>query len=878
MYPRFSAFAKQRLGLLALFLLLALVVGFSPWSLVRYGASFALLWVLPGLAWGSLVPRRALSGAERLVVSLGLSFVVTPLTILLLSYIPGPLTLPQLLVALAGAVGLPLLLSVLMRPRPQVRSGTPSIPGSREQPLTPARGRWNQQRTWLLLLIVALIVVALRGINLNYSEFQGDESTVVMRAARALEGDDDTLFRHKKGPAELTIVMGTWRLTGILNEWMARLPFTWANVLGLMAVFLFCRRLSNPSLGAVVVGLLAVEGYLVAFGRIVQYQSLVLVLSTLGLLCLLVYYSKGHGSLILVSATLFAAGSLAHYDAVLALPAGLLLIGARLWSRRREFRPALIPMLAAVAIGLAIIGLFYLPFLQDPSVRYVSSYITERIGGSVYNNLQSTFVLSSVYDSVYFLILMLLALAVTLLTTWAKWGRLGWVIGSILLVATITAMIWPELWLVGETTLAWIPYATLVFGASLAPGQSMGRRAVWIWLAVPSIFYLFFVASPRTHVHTFFTAWAILAGMGLALVARWLASRPRGVRWTGYALAVVLYLLCGYYAIIMFIDHTPEYRRTFPESKHPIYWTPYDQIPEQGLFGFPYRAGWKVVGYLADRGQLGDHYDSNEERTITDYYTRQTMRWECANPDVYITAVNVQDEVYLPWNDLRASHQPAVEVAIEGEPKLTIHAHDVSGPAETYPVEAYADLFDRGTTPDKYAWHVPGMQRGPNLPTEDHASQASLDTIPDGFASPGRLVKAGTSIIVGDFARLIGYRLDSDNAFPGGYVDLTLLWEGLAAPSTDYTVFTHLHDEAGMRGQLDGPPVCGNRPTTSWRPGERIIDRYRIPVWDDTPAGTIHLTIGMYDLRTLERLELSTSDGLWAGDSLNLTEVEIRER
>jgi hypothetical protein len=406
----------------------------------------------------------------------------------------------------------------------------------------------------------------------------------------------------------------------------------------------------------------------------------------------------------------------------------------------------------------------------------------------------------------------------------------------------------------------------------------MGNRAVWIWLAVPSIVYLFFVASPRTHVHTFFTAWAILAGMGLLLVARWLASRPRGVRWTGYALAALLYLLCGYYAIIMFVDHTPEYRRTFPESKLPVYWAPYEQIPEHGLFGFPYRAGWKVVGYLVDRGQLGDHYDSNEERTITDYYTRQAMRWECADPDVYITAVNVQDEVHIPWDDLQKSHQPAVEVAIEGQTKLTIHAHDVSGPPATYPVEAYADLFDQGTTPDKYTWRLPGTQRDPKVPAEDLAQQASSDTIPDGFTSPGGQAEAGTSIIAGGFARLVGYRLDTDNAFPGGYVDLIILWEAIATPSTDYTVFNHLYDEAGMRGQLDGPPVCGNRPTTSWQPGERITDRYRIPVWEDTPAGTVYLTTGMYDLRTLERVQLSTSDGLWAGDSLSLTEVEIRER
>lgn len=811
-----------------------------------------LLWVLPGLVWVSLVPNRALERIERLVLSLGFSFVVTPLTTLLLAYIPGPLTQMQLLVAMASVIGLPLVLSILMHWVGRFRVSVRPTPAPEGRLLFSSRQQLPWRKSWVWLVIAVFIAVGLRCANLNYSEFQGDEAKVMVRAARALEGDDAIVFQHKKGPAELTLVMSSWRLTGILNEWTARLPFAWANILGLIAVFLFGRRLGHPHLGGVAACLLAIEGYLVAFGRIVQYQSLVFALSTLGLFCLLVYYVEGHRSLIIVAATLFAGGCLAHYDAILALPAGLLLIGARLRHDRQDIWRTLAFLPIALCIGLVLVGFFYLPFLQSEYVGYTSSYIAHRVGSGFYNNLEVAYVLSAVYDSVYFLVLMLLALAVTTLTTWGKWGRMGQGMACVLFMAAMTAMMWPELWLVEQTTLAWIPFAVLLLGALLAPDQSMGRRAVWVWLGVPSLFYLFFAAVPKTHVHTFFTAWAILAAIGLLKIARWLTIRSRAVRWMTSGLGVAVYAVCGSYAITLFVDHTPEYRRTFPEFKRPIYWTPYEQIPERGLFGFPYRAGWKVVGYLMDMGQLGDSYNSNEEHDITNYYSRQAARGECPPPDVYITAVNVQDEVDIRWDQVQSDYRPAIVVTVGGQPKLVIHKRNATDPAATYCVEDYAGQFDQGTTPDKVAWPAPTVEE---LATQEFITQ---------------------EFVIGDFARLIGYRIDTDHALPGGYVDLTLLWEALASPPVNYHVFTHLHDGAMMRGQLDGSPVCGKRPTTSWQPGQIIVDPYRMPVRKDAPVGRVPLTVGMYDLATMERLAVSTSDGLFTDDKIYLTDVVIK--
>jgi hypothetical protein len=276
-------------------------------------------------------------------------------------------------------------------------------------------------------------------------------------------------------------------------------------------------------------------------------------------------------------------------------------------------------------------------------------------------------------------------------------------------------------------------------------------------------------------------------------------------------------------------------------------------MPEEGLFGFPYRAGWKAVGHLMDEGQLIGTYDSNEEREITDYYTRQAVRLSCASPDVYIVAVDVQDEVPIPWEQIEEEYRPAMLITVDGQPKITAYKRDAVGEPAVYPVEAYDRLFNLGSMPERVAWPAPGGM---------------------GAAELGDYVLREAAF--GNVACLLGYRVDTRHAIPGGYVELTLLWQALESTPVDYHVFTHLHDGETMRGQLDGQPVCGSFPTSRWQPSQFIVDPYRIPIWGDAPPGAVPLIVGMYDFATMQRLPVSAPDGTPAGDSVYLTDVEIR--
>ena len=63
---------------------------------------------------------------------------------------------------------------------------------------------------------------------------------------------------------------------------------------------------------------------------------------------------------------------------------------------------------------------------------------------------------------------------------------------------------------------------------------------------------------------------------------------------------------------------------------------------------------------------------------------------------------------------------------------------------------------------------------------------------------------------------------------------------------------------------------------THWQPDQLFADPYRIPIKPDVPTGPVPLTIGMYDLATMQRLPVLTPDGEPAGDNVYLTDVIIR--
>lgn len=120
------------------------------------------------------------------------------------------------------------------------------------------------------------------------------------------------------------------------------------------------------------------------------------------------------------------------------------------------------------------------------------------------------------------------------------------------------------------------------------------------------------------------------------------------------------------------------------------------------------------------------------------------------------------------------------------------------------------------------------------LPTPQNPVQAT-------FGQPGLI-------------QLLGYDLNGALT-PGGNAQVRLYWQALVTPSRSYKVFVHLVDEVGrVAAQHDDYPLRGSRPTNTWRPGEGLLDTYRISLGPDLKPGTYTLAVGLYDGTTGKRL------------------------
>jgi hypothetical protein len=106
--------------------------------------------------------------------------------------------------------------------------------------------------------------------------------------------------------------------------------------------------------------------------------------------------------------------------------------------------------------------------------------------------------------------------------------------------------------------------------------------------------------------------------------------------------------------------------------------------------------------------------------------------------------------------------------------------------------------------------------------------------------------------------------------------NLTLVWEALAQPAADYTVFVHVVDRSGnLATTVDGPPVNGRYPTSVWEPEEVIHDVRALPVFDLGPA-TYDLLVGLYREGSGERVIARSASGeRYSGESVLLGQLRV---
>jgi hypothetical protein len=110
----------------------------------------------------------------------------------------------------------------------------------------------------------------------------------------------------------------------------------------------------------------------------------------------------------------------------------------------------------------------------------------------------------------------------------------------------------------------------------------------------------------------------------------------------------------------------------------------------------------------------------------------------------------------------------------------------------------------------------------------------------------------------------------------GGELELTLYWQALDTPDEAYTVFNHLVDaDRQIVTQFDSPPVGDAWLTSTWLPGEIVVDQRKISIPQNISEGSYSLIIGIYDSKDGRRLPITLNSESQLNDQLELDELII---
>jgi hypothetical protein len=138
---------------------------------------------------------------------------------------------------------------------------------------------------------------------------------------------------------------------------------------------------------------------------------------------------------------------------------------------------------------------------------------------------------------------------------------------------------------------------------------------------------------------------------------------------------------------------------------------------------------------------------------------------------------------------------------------------------------------------------------------------------------PAATLETTAGVQFGDAITLLGYTLRGEESAPGDIVQVTLFWETARTLPERYKVFLHLVDEAGVPvAQRDSEPGGGLALTTTWLPGEEVVDNHGVLVPLDLAPGNYRLLLGLYELAEPgRRLPLPSGD-----DDYLLATVTVR--
>lgn len=425
----------------------------------------------------------------------------------------------------------------------------------------------------LLLILIVALGAWLRLANLGYSEFQGDEAIAM---TQPLPGDSfiDFLLAQRKGPIQFLITHVLAQVDPSHSHavfW--RLPFALAGIASIWVIYRLASLYFGKIAGLYAGILLATNGLFVAFSRIVQFQSIVVLgtLLTLYWLSLALRHGPRGATWLYLAAIAASITCLAHFDGSAVVPPAIFLLV--LWYRRNaaivSTRKARWHVAVTAALFLVPLLAFYVPFaflIQPDTTNY---WIDRWLGRPSVSTTVFSYYNGQIATFVY------LSLAV-----------------------------------VGALSLWRRSRETQIF--------------MLLWIVPPLIVTEPFMSAPRTHISTYILPGIILVAQGFDIAASAIARGWNRI--TGSDLRAPFSHLAGILVIVVFagishtllVDHRPEY----PWEPKRFLAMNFPSKVMAGVMGFPYRRGWeRAAAYLDRHAEPGtQYYVTNERAALAEFY------------------------------------------------------------------------------------------------------------------------------------------------------------------------------------------------------------------------------------------------------------------
>jgi len=405
----------------------------------------------------------------------------------------------------------------------------------------------------------------LRLVYLGYSNFQGDEIKAMFRP---LPGQNlwQFLMVQRKGPIQFLITYFIKYFDPTyLNHFLLRLPFAIAGILAVYFFFKLVKLHFGKKIALYSSLLFSLNGLLVAFSRIVQYQSfsIMFMLAALYLFSLSIKKEAWKYKGWYVGMLFWGFSMLAHYDGLFALP--FVAFVAYKWFKRNDdsTKQKLFNLVGASLLGaLPVIG-FYVPLLLSASDATLTYWLDRTSGGT--GKVSSSVVTFKLYNPKYI-----------------------FYIYSSLVVLSVFKLkkSWPVL----------------------------------LWMLLPLTLLEGIVNVPGTHIYTYVIPGFILAAFGIKVVAKFV-RKIFGKKWARYISAFGLIIFFVFHSLLThfaFVDHKTEYPWG---DKQFFVWTLKKPNPifHLSVFGFPYYRNWEGIGDFIMSDNNG-YFSTNERKSIPRFY------------------------------------------------------------------------------------------------------------------------------------------------------------------------------------------------------------------------------------------------------------------